>query len=293
MFYRHKLLLELIRAFDSKLTSTKIHKLMLIFSFAQDKPNYWFVPHKYGAYSFVIKSDLKQLEKKELLEKDEHDSKMWTLKTKDSFELKRKDQDIICRLAKTFTDVEELEIVKETYKAYPDYAVNSVIAEKILSDLEMSKVNATRFHSEEPAIFGIGYEGISLDAFILKLIKNDIRHLCDVRKNSYSIKFGFKKHILKEALNDVGISYSHHPELGIESQKRNQAKETGEWDKLFEDYEGHLNQHANKLLDPLLSEFQNKKRIALMCFEHDVCECHRSKIMDLLKTMTEVEVSNL
>jgi hypothetical protein len=39
-------------------------------------------------------------------------------------------------------------------------------------------------------IYTLGYEGISLEAYINKLIKNDVKLLCDVRKNPLSRKFG-------------------------------------------------------------------------------------------------------
>ena len=59
-----------------------------------------------------------------------------------------------------------------------------------------------------------------IEAFINNLIQNDIRLLCDVRKNPLSRKFGFSKGKLSHILDTIGIKYVHIPDLGIESDKR-------------------------------------------------------------------------
>ena len=46
---------------------------------------------------------------------------------------------------------------------------------------------------EQNTLFTIGYEGISIDTYINKLLQNYIKTLVDVRKNAYSNKFGFSK----------------------------------------------------------------------------------------------------
>ena len=41
-----------------------------------------------------------------------------------------------------------------------------------------------------------------------------------MRKNAFSMKYGFSKGILEKACNGVNIKYVHISELGIESSKR-------------------------------------------------------------------------
>ena len=41
------------------------------------------------------------------------------------------------------------------------------------------------------------------------LIREDVKLLCDVRKNPLSMKFGFSKNQLKGILEGVGIEYIH------------------------------------------------------------------------------------
>lgn len=55
-----------------------------------------------------------------------------------------------------------------------------------------------------------------LEQYLNKLIENDVKVLCDVRRNPISMKFGFSKHQLIKACNGVGIEYKHIPEVGID-----------------------------------------------------------------------------
>ncbi len=78
----------------------------------------------------------------------------------------------------------------------------------------------------------------------MKLIKNDIRVLCDIRKNAFSMKYGFSKKQLKFIVENaclpdrqVDIKYFHIPELGIESNKRQKLNSKKDYEKLFNDYE--------------------------------------------------------
>ncbi|MCS2389053.1 DUF488 domain-containing protein [Bacteroides thetaiotaomicron] len=61
--------------------------------------------------------------------------------------------------------------------------------------------------------------------------------LCDVRKNAYSQKYGFSKGQLEKACTGVGIKYIHIPQLGIESEQRQDLKSQKDYEILFESYE--------------------------------------------------------
>ncbi|WP_200885350.1 DUF488 family protein [Jejuia pallidilutea] len=68
-----------------------------------------------------------------------------------------------------------------------------------------------RSFENDITLFTIGYEGISLEHYLNKLIRNNIKLLCDVRKNALSMKYGFSKSQLKNACEGVCIkicSYS-------------------------------------------------------------------------------------
>ncbi|WP_375627098.1 DUF488 family protein [Bartonella sp. MU37NMGALS] len=77
---------------------------------------------------------------------------------------------------------------------------------------------------EEFCFFTIGYEGKSLENYLKSLIENNIKTLCDVRKNPISRKHGFSKRQLEKAVSNIDIEYMHMPELGIASEKRRNLK---------------------------------------------------------------------
>ncbi len=158
---------------------------------------------------------------------------------------------------------------------------------------------------ESNTLFTIGYEGISIDTYINKLLTNHIKILVDVRKNAYSNKFGFSKKEFQYCLEKSGIKYIHIPELGIESEKRQELKtakssSSNGYDlfggrvknienKLFEDYKNNL-LSKQKYIDKLLQILQDNELIAITCFEADYKCCHRHV---LAESLSGVEVVNL
>jgi uncharacterized protein (DUF488 family) len=158
---------------------------------------------------------------------------------------------------------------------------------------------------EQKTLFTIGYEGISIDGYINKLITNHIKTLVDVRKNAYSNKFGFSKKEFMYCLEKSNIKYIHIPELGIESEKRQELKTAKSFssngydlfgngiknieNKLFDDYKNNLSS-KQKYIDNLLQILQDDKLIAITCFEADYKCCHRHV---LAESLSGVEVVNL
>jgi uncharacterized protein (DUF488 family) len=67
----------------------------------------------------------------------------------------------------------------------------------------------SRFHNEHKTLFTIGYEGKGIEKFLNSLIKNNIKVLCDVRKNPLSRKFGFSKTKLEHLCKQIEIYYIH------------------------------------------------------------------------------------
>ena len=163
-----------------------------------------------------------------------------------------------------------------------------------------------KFHEKRNnnTLFTIGYEGISIDAYINKLLANNIKTLVDVRKNAYSNKFGFSKKEFMYCLERSGIKYIHIPELGIESEKRQELKTAKQLtdaplfgisqvkvaeNKLFEDYKNNL-PTKQKYIDKLLQILEQDKLIAITCFEANYKCCHRHV---LAENLNGVEVVNL
>ncbi|WP_254493043.1 DUF488 family protein [Bartonella sp. B1099] len=139
---------------------------------------------------------------------------------------------------------------------------------------------------EKPCFFTIGYEGKSLDHYLNCLIENNVKILCDVRKNPISRKHGFSKRQLEKAVSNIGIEYIHLPELGIASEKRRNLKTREDYEHLFEDYQNTTLKDNLHAIEKLYQIFLDKKRVAITCFESDVCMCHRGEITTAITQLT-------
>lgn len=288
MYYRRKLLLGVLEEFGGILSHTKLQKILLLVTRKQSDKSFDFVPYKFGSFSFQANQDLSTLTKKDfIIDKTKTRGSDWILNSKESFfySLKKEDQAAIKQTRKEVAEFSQKELVKYTYIKYPYFAIKSQIAEELLTLEELEKVNAQKRSFDEPAFFTIGYEGISLETYLNKLIINDVKLLCDVRKNPLSMKYGFSKNQLKRACESVGIEYIHIPQLGIDSEKRTDLKTISDYNKLFDEYEKTTLVENSIQLEEILSLTGKYKRIAITCFEKEPCMCHRSRVANSLKQL--------
>jgi len=284
MYYRRKILLSLLQAFDGELDKMHLQKLLFLVSRHQTVRSFHFVPYKYGCFSFQADSDLGTLVKYNIIAESDNN---W--KKTDSIDylkdLKTKDQLAIRYVKLQFGACSKDALVKVTYQNYPYYAINSIIASNILNAEELEKVEKQRPSKPEIVLFTIGYEGISLEEYINKLIVNDVRILCDVRKNSLSMKYGFSKIQLQNACKWVGIEYIHIPEVGIDSDKRQELNSQADHDKLFFYYRTTVLINEKEKQKEILSLLQSKRRVALTCFEANIFQCHRKYLAESISQM--------
>lgn len=281
MYYRRKILLALLEAFDNKLDKISLQKLLLLVCKQQQKPDFHFVPYKYGCYSFQATADLQTMAKYNQVDLQCND---W-VKTDAEFYLsgiKEIDHQAIRFIKQIYGNKTKDELIRITYEKYPELAINSVVAKEMLSADKYQKVVEARPQLNKTILFTIGYEGMSLEEYINKLIANDVKVLCDVRKNSYSMKFGFSKSQLQAACNGVGIEFVHIPQLGIDSDKRQELNTQSDYDKLFLQYRTDVLTQTMIYQDKLLDLLIKHKRIALTCFEANICQCHRTHLADAI-----------
>ena len=119
-----------------------------------------------------------------------------------------------------------------------------------------------------------------------RLIINDIHLLCDVRRKAYSQKYGFSKTQLEKACVGLNIAYIHIPELGIESQKRQDLKSQKDYDILFDEYEKTTLKNNQESLLKIRTLLDRYERVALTCFEKNPMQCHRSRIAKALLSLS-------
>ena len=85
-------------------------------------------------------------------------------------------------------------------------------------------------------IFTLGYEGLSIEAFISRLQAAKVKTVVDVRELPLSRKKGFSKTAFCAALGSHGIAYFHAPALGCPKPIRNQYKADGNWKTYTRDF---------------------------------------------------------
>jgi hypothetical protein len=221
------------------------------------------------------------------------EKKKWVRVEKRSWlnELKPEDRKILFLLKRDYGNKSVQELLEITYKIYPYYAINSTILEDVLGKDDQDKVMAyTHQQSEKPFMFTIGYEGISLEAYINKLIRNGVKALIDVRKNAMSMKYGFNKSQLIRACEGVGIRYIHFSEVGIKSSKRKELNTQEDYDRLFEEYKQTVLLETLETQDDIVEVIKEYKRVALTCFEAESCQCHRRPLAEFVVQNKELNL---
>jgi len=281
MYYRRKLLL----AFLEKMPNQSLGKLNLqkaLFLYAQYTNVYFdFIPYQQGCYSFQLNKDLSILSTYYNLIQEKATS--WKLLDSQSYfsQLKKEDQYRLNAILKRFDITNDYELITYTYDKFPYFSINSkrelTSIQKHNVENEIKKIK----QQDERILFSIGYEGISIDNYLNKLIKNNISLLCDVRKNPISMKYGFSKKVLSNCCENLGIAYLHLPDLGIESSKRENLISKEDYQQLFERY---LQELENKqiAISKILDLSNKYNRIALTCFEHSYEYCHRGTLINYL-----------
>jgi len=296
MYYRRKIILSLLEEFGGKLKKIDFQKLLMILSAKQDKPAYEFVPYKFGCFSFQSYADIRTMIKYEQILENTNDE-CWVKNDKINYfqMLKDRDQFLVKKIKEKFENYSSEDLIKYTYREYPYYAIKSTIAEKVLTKSELKNVEKEIPVNNQKALFTIGYEGISQENYLNKLIKNDIKVLCDVRRNALSMKYGFSKNQLLKACTGLGIEYFHIPEVGIESNKRKELKSQKDYDELFASYNMTLrNDHSVKGINEIIELLNQNERVAITCFEANIHQCHRKHLaIKLVKKLKRFDLVHI
>jgi len=277
MLYRKKILLALTETFGGELNATDFQKLLFLFSENQEKREFDFLPYKYGCFSFQAMADKNKLIQEGYLE----DSKNWIRKIQNANfidTLTKFDRYQLNKVKLKFENSSTRELIRYIYLNYPYFAINSEIATDHLSEKELEVIQQFKPKLDSISLFTIGYEGKSLESYLNILIRNNIKVLCDVRKNPLSRKYGFSKKTLQNACEAVNIKYIHIPELGIVSEKRKSLNSQKDYDILFEEYEETVIPNQTKSLSRIKDLIIDHKRVSLTCFEASPAQCHRSRV---------------
>ncbi|QDK82754.1 DUF488 domain-containing protein [Spirosoma sp. KCTC 42546] len=286
LYYRRKILLALLQAFDGQLGKTDLQKLLLLVSKLQSKPSFDFVPHRFGCYSYQSSWDLRALKAYGIVSESDTG---WHITKVENYQgmLTHDDKSHINHIARVYKNHSTDQLIKATYLKYPYYAIRSEKAPQILNVEELKRVEQYASTNQDKALFTIGYEGITIEAYFNKLIRNNVKVLCDVRRNALSQKMGFSKTTLNSVCTSLGIKYIHIPNLGIPSEKRQNLKTQKDYDVLFAEFENIYLVNQTDNLYGILSLLDKYSRVALTCFEAAPCQCHRSKVAKAITELPE------
>ncbi|MGQ9587436.1 MAG: DUF488 family protein, N3 subclade [Thermoplasmata archaeon] len=132
-----------------------------------------------------------------------------------------------------------------------------------------------------PIAWTIGYEGMSFDRFVAKLMSNKIEQVVDVRELPLSRKPGFSKSALESSLRKAGLLYFHMGELGTPKKLRDDFRHGGSERVFFERYRNHLERNLRSL--DVLRGLATIRLTAIMCYERNFENCHRRIIAESLE----------
>jgi len=127
-------------------------------------------------------------------------------------------------------------------------------------------------------IFTIGYEATTMGEFLAALSDAGVKRVIDVRALPLSRRPGFSKTPLKAALAEVGIDYVHLKALGTPADGRTAAR-AGKQADLERIYAGQLELPEAMVQAEQMRELAMDQPSALLCFEREPAQCHRSLLL--------------
>ena len=255
---------------------------------------YDFYPHHRGCFSFTADYDFEKLREASYIYRE---NGRYALNTSLPLpDLPRADQRRIAQIAQETAGATDEELALRVYKEYPFYAINSKWATQLLAGdaetLRCIEENRPKC-AKEGALFTIGYEGLSIESFFERLLKNGVTILCDVRRVPFSHKQGFSKYQLADLCHAMDFRYQHLPELGIASNRRRKLETQEDYDQLFDEYRQHDLPGMEPVLRRLVEQMEKGGRIALMCFEANIRQCHRRLLAERLEQISRFHATEL
>ncbi len=293
LLMRQKTVLNLLTQAGHPLSPTVFVKLVFLLRHEtvvrQDPSFYDFLPYKYGPFSFTLYRELAALRQEGHVAPDENTIALSEL-THDPADRQATEPAMLVQAAVTdvlrrYGSMHQNSLVHSVYTRYPWYALNSELPERNLASVE-------RPRKASPAVYTVGYEGKSVDAFFNDLIKRGIEIVVDVRANPVSRKYGFSRLRLGEICKRLGLEYRHVPSLGIPGSARADLSDYDSYQRLLDHYE-----HTVLPIHPVetreLGALMRKHPAALLCVEKDVRCCHRSRLASAAAKAADLEIVHL
>jgi uncharacterized protein (DUF488 family) len=141
-------------------------------------------------------------------------------------------------------------------------------------------------------LFTIGYEGKTQAEFLEELRSAGVELVIDVRAVAASRRPGFSKTALANGLKECGIDYLHLRPLGTPANGR-QAARAGRVAEMRAIYAEQLETaEAGLALEQALAEASGRAS-ALLCYEREAPDCHRSMLAGRMVARAGFDVRDL
>lgn len=289
---RQTQLLSLLDALGGHVGNLDFQKLLFLYCQEHAPAPYEFVPYKFGAFSFTSYADRRKLVERGLLADEE---RSWALTDVGRRAIGTGRSRAVAAFAVTHGHLKGDALVADTYRRFPYYATRSEIAGKVLKgDAGALKQIAAMLSARRSGLLTIGYEGLSLEGYLNRLLRAGVTLLCDVRRNPLSRKYGFSKRTLAHGCAGVGIRYEHLPELGIDSVDRQGLETQADYDALFVRYERDSLPNQGIGIAKIAAWIQSGEAVALTCYEHESSQCHRHCVAEAVEqALQSVSVQHL
>ena len=264
----------------------RLVKLMFLVSAESSLPSrslYDFVPYRFGPYSFTLYHD-------------------WGRLVCQGFGAEASNEEFSLtesgRAVAEALDHRRLKAIDQVHERFRNMDTNSVI-DHVYDRWRWFTINSARqTQFEKPPrpeapkkIYTVGYQRISVDLLLNRLMKVGIQVLADVRANPTARRYGFHRSTLDRLCKYVGIRYVHEPRLGVGRERRRQLSTHPDYTWYMDEYRSGLSRERSAIdrIGSLVTEFPT----ALMCFEADDRQCHRLPLAQVLSAGLGLEVEGL
>lgn len=288
MHPRKYVLLRFVQKAGGSIERLRLVKLMFLYSSVNDVANslkYDFVPYRQGPFSFAMYRDWTALVESGLaLESDDNhfaltDEGYWQADATRSSVIRHVDE-----LYDEWSDHSTDELIDHVYAIAPWFTHRSDRAGGIYKR-EMPIANL--------AVYSVGYQQLSIDAFLNLLLKTGIKALVDIRNVPMSRTYGFHARTLANMCKNVDIEYHLERSLGVPKSVREKFWLSGDYLEFERSYDEILLANSDSVLR--VADTINCMPTAVMCLERNVDVCHRKLLARKLVEKTGldwVEVRN-
>lgn len=288
MHPRKRLLLRLAHLQGGEIDRLRLVKLAFLIAHKSETPpnlRYDFVPYRYGPYSFALYRDWRALAAAGLTLDDGEGGNSFRI-TKAGQSLADETPDEFVAIADStheeWSGKTTKALIDDVYERYPWFAHRS--------ERDGGK-HKRKMQAAKLAVYTVGYQGLSVDAFLNLLISRGITHLVDTRFTPQSRVYGYHATTLQRLCGYVDISYKSEPMLGVPKLVRARFLRSRNHAKFAEDYARILNDNPDRVRESARLVATNPT--AVMCYERDVHDCHRSMLARSLAGATDLETVEL